>query len=124
MGPATAPASVAAVLALLGIGIGLTVQLVVLATQGAVPRRDVGAATAMVTLARSIGTTLGIAVFGLIFNAVLTPELVLLGADPPHAALAAATARGLTAAFAAAIPVLLVGVVAAFAFRPPALARQ
>jgi len=57
---------------------------------------------------------------------VLAPALARLGAAPPRDALAAAYASGLTTVFAAAVPVLLIGLVAAFAFRPPRLgpARQ
>jgi EmrB/QacA subfamily drug resistance transporter len=117
MGPATAIATIAAYLALLGFGIGLTVQIVVLAAQNAAPARDVGAATAMVTLARSIGATLGVAFFGLVLNAMLA------GTEASVAPIA--YARALTAVFASALPVLLLGFVAAFAFRPrPLAARQ
>jgi EmrB/QacA subfamily drug resistance transporter len=59
----------------LGLGVGLTMQVTILATQNAVPQREVGVATAGVTFARSIGASLGVAVFGALFNAALTREL-------------------------------------------------
>lgn len=58
-------------LVLLGVGLGLTMPVVVVATQSSVPRRDVGTATAALTLGRSIGGSFGVSVFGAIFSATL-----------------------------------------------------
>jgi len=51
-----------------GMGLGLTSQNLVLAVQNSVSVRDVGSATAAVTLFRSLGGTLGIQVLGSAYN--------------------------------------------------------
>jgi EmrB/QacA subfamily drug resistance transporter len=56
---------------ILGLGMGLFLQIMTVAIQNAVERKDLGTATSLVTFARSIGSSLGAAVFG----AVLTARL-------------------------------------------------
>ncbi|MYV98246.1 MDR family MFS transporter [Streptomyces sp. SID3343] len=51
-----------------GIGLGLVMQVIVLAVQNAVPYSDLGVATAGATFFRSIGGSFGAAIFGTIFN--------------------------------------------------------
>jgi predicted MFS family arabinose efflux permease len=62
-------------LLVLGIGLGLVMQVLVLAVQNAVDYRMLGSATSGVTLFRGIGGSLGAAVFGTIFSSRLTSEL-------------------------------------------------
>lgn len=50
-------------MALLGLGLGLCMQTLVLAVQNAVPARDMGVATSSTTFFRQMGGTLGTAVF-------------------------------------------------------------
>ena len=50
-------------MALLGLGLGLCMQTLVLAVQNAMPARDMGVTTATVTFFRQMGGTLGTAVF-------------------------------------------------------------
>lgn len=52
---------------LLGLGLGLVMQVLVLAAQNAVPYRYLGVATSGATLFRSIGGTVGVAFFGGVF---------------------------------------------------------
>jgi EmrB/QacA subfamily drug resistance transporter len=52
----------------LGVGVGLTMQVPVLAVQNAVNPRDMGTATAGVNFFRSIGGALGVAIFGSILS--------------------------------------------------------
>src|SRR6201999_326195 len=59
----------------LGIGIGLVLQVLVIAVQNVVPYSDLGAATSGATFFRSIGGSFGTAVFGAIFSAQLTVNL-------------------------------------------------
>ena len=59
----------------LGLGLGLVMQVLVLAVQNAVDYRDLGVATSGATLFRSIGGSVGTAVFGSIFAARLGAEL-------------------------------------------------
>lgn len=62
-------------MALLGVGMGLVMQVLVIAVQNAVDYRDLGVATSGSTLFRSIGGSVGTAVLGAIFAARLNSEL-------------------------------------------------
>jgi EmrB/QacA subfamily drug resistance transporter len=53
---------------LLGLGIGLVMQVLVLAVQNAVDHRDLGTATSMANFFRSMGGAFGAALFGTILN--------------------------------------------------------
>jgi predicted MFS family arabinose efflux permease len=55
----------------LGLGIGMIIQVMVLAVQNAVEHRDLGTATSTESFARSMGGAFGVAVFG----AILTNRL-------------------------------------------------
>jgi MFS family permease len=57
---------------ILGLGIGMIIQIMVLAVQNSVPHSDLGTATATETFTRSMGGAFGVAVFG----AILTNRLV------------------------------------------------
>ena len=59
----------------LGLGLGLVMQVLVLAVQNAVEYTDLGVATAGATLFRSMGGSIGTAALGAIFTARLTSEL-------------------------------------------------
>jgi EmrB/QacA subfamily drug resistance transporter len=62
-------------LLVLGLGLGLVMQVLVLAVQNAVDYADLGVATSGATLFRSIGGSLGTAVFGAVFSNRLASEL-------------------------------------------------
>jgi hypothetical protein len=62
-------------MALIGAGMGLTMQVMILATQNSVDYSALGVATSAVTFFRSIGGSLGVAVFGTIFSNRLASEL-------------------------------------------------
>ncbi len=64
---------------IVGVGIGLVMQVVILVAQNNAPRRHIGVATSTATFARAIGASIGVAVFGAIFAARLTSELSDLG---------------------------------------------
>jgi MFS family permease len=53
---------------LLGVGLGLVMQVIQLAVQNAAPYRDMGTATAAVNFFRSMGGALGVAIFGSILS--------------------------------------------------------
>jgi EmrB/QacA subfamily drug resistance transporter len=55
----------------LGVGLGATMQVLVIAVQNAVDYSDLGAATSGATFFRSIGGSFGTAIFGAIFDNVL-----------------------------------------------------
>ncbi|MGH3396602.1 MAG: hypothetical protein ACRDPO_18110 [Streptosporangiaceae bacterium] len=70
---------------LLGLSLGLILQVLVIAVQNATDYSDLGAATSGVTFFRSIGGSFGVAVFGSVFSARLTAQLAaaLTGAHLP-----------------------------------------
>jgi hypothetical protein len=59
----------------LGLGLGMVMQVLVLAVQNAVDYRDLGVATSGTTLFRSIGGSIGVAMFGAIFSSNLARGL-------------------------------------------------
>ncbi|MFA1543396.1 MFS transporter [Actinomadura monticuli] len=69
--------------ALLGFGLGLVMQVLVIAVQNAVSYEDLGSATSGVTFFRQIGGSFGVAVFGSIFSNQLASNIEgLAGALP------------------------------------------
>ncbi|WP_461030040.1 MDR family MFS transporter, partial [Streptomyces sparsus] len=58
-----------------GLGLGLVMQVLVLVVQNAVGYRDLGVATSGATFFRSVGASVGVAVFGSIFAGRLGPRL-------------------------------------------------
>jgi EmrB/QacA subfamily drug resistance transporter len=62
-------------MAVLGVGVGFTIQTLILAPQNAVGRRDVGAATSSITLFRTLGATFGVTLLGIAFNRRLSDEI-------------------------------------------------
>lgn len=75
-----------AYMAVLGLGIGLGMQVLTIAVQNTVDYADLGVATSGVTFLRSIGSSFGAAIFGTVYANQLTPKLAALpvppGADP------------------------------------------
>jgi len=63
---------------LLGLGMGLVMQVLILAVQNAVEHRHLGVATSGATLFRSIGGSVGVSVFGAIFTSSLSSDLARL----------------------------------------------
>ena len=59
----------------LGLGLGMVMQVLVLAVQNAVDYADLGVATSGTTLFRSIGGSVGVSAFGAIFTAGLAAHL-------------------------------------------------
>ena len=64
----TSTATIAALLAFFGVGFGLVSQVLTVAIQNAVDRRDLGIATASANLFRSLGGAIGIATFGALYS--------------------------------------------------------
>jgi EmrB/QacA subfamily drug resistance transporter len=60
---------------ILGMGLGMVMQVLVLAVQNAVDFRFLGVATSGATLFRQIGGSIGVAIFGAIFSNKLASEL-------------------------------------------------
>lgn len=61
--------------AILGFGLGLVMQVLVLAVQSSVSLRDLGSATSAAAFFRSVGGSVGVSVFAAIFNSSLSDHL-------------------------------------------------
>jgi predicted MFS family arabinose efflux permease len=64
----TSNAEVAAYMAVSGVGLGLMMQVFVVAVQNVVPFRAIGSATALTQFSRSIGATLGVTLMAVVIN--------------------------------------------------------
>jgi predicted MFS family arabinose efflux permease len=89
MDGSTSQAVAAALLAVFGLGFGLVSQVLTVAIQNAVDRRDLGIATASANLFRSLGGAIGAAAFGAIFGGDLDalPTVFLVAAPAAIAGL-------------------------------------
>lgn len=117
-------------MAIVGLGIGLVMQVLVLAVQNAVEAKDLGVATSASAFFRTMGGAFGVAIFGSIFNsrfhhylAELGPRLA--GVDPDtlqvgpgslkalspdkQALVVDAFARAMHVTFLAVVPVSAIG---------------
>jgi hypothetical protein len=110
-------------MAICGIGVGLVMQIVILAVQNESPVEDLGVSTATVNFFRSVGGSVGVAAFGALFasrltallgpaaNLKLTPEMVQKLPPAERAATAAAFADSITHIFLYAVPLMFVAFV-------------
>jgi EmrB/QacA subfamily drug resistance transporter len=76
IGLATAGWMIDGYLFVFGVGLGLVLQILVVAVQSAVPYEQLGTATSGVTFFRSIGGSFGTAIFGALFANLLTSNVV------------------------------------------------
>jgi EmrB/QacA subfamily drug resistance transporter len=93
VGIATSVWTTIAYMVVLGLGLGLVMQVLVLAAQNSVDYRYLGVATSGTTLFRSIGGSIGVSLFGAVFASNLADNLGRVfptGADLPSAAAPAA----------------------------------
>jgi EmrB/QacA subfamily drug resistance transporter len=97
----TSTGEAAAYLFVTGLGIGLVMQVLVVAVQNAVGYEDLGVATAGNTLFRNIGSSVGTAVIGTIFATELATRL---RAAFPHAPSSQTNTSHLSAATLAKLP--------------------
>jgi EmrB/QacA subfamily drug resistance transporter len=140
---ATSLWTIGAMFFLLGAGLGLIMQNVVLAAQNAVPATQIGTATSTNNYFREVGATLGVAVFGTLFTSrladnlvaalsgnaeqavragitsadTLTPAAVDAAGEPLRTAIVDAYADSLAPVFWYLVPILLVALVLAFLLR-------
>ncbi len=75
MTPSTTMAVSSLDMLVVGLGVGLVMQVLVVAVQNAVPYAQLGTATSAATFFRSIGGAFGVALFGTVFNTRLFAEL-------------------------------------------------
>ena len=78
MRPDTSLVTASLYMLVVGMGLGMVMQVLVLAVQNSVDYEDLGVATSGATLFRSIGGSLGTAVLGAVFTARLTASLARL----------------------------------------------
>jgi EmrB/QacA subfamily drug resistance transporter len=117
----------------LGVGIGLSMQVLTIIVQSTVDYRDLGVATSGVTFFRTLGSSFGAAVFGTVYSNVLShalPKAVAespgvdpraigtpakLHAYPPTAIepIVTAYAHAIHVVFLSAVPIAVVGVLLA-----------
>lgn len=93
-------------LLVLGAGIGLSMQVLVLVVQNTVDFSDLGVATSGVTFFRTIGSSFGAAIFGSLFSNFLDdrlPAAMLASGAPPEAATSPQALHRLPAQVAAPI---------------------
>ncbi len=69
--------------AIVGVGLGLSMQMLILATQNAVERRDMAVSTSGVSFFRSLGGAIGVAAFGAILTNRVRDELAAMLAHAP-----------------------------------------
>lgn len=131
--PSSPVALLCTYIAILGAGMGLVMQNLVLAVQNAFPQKEVGTATSSNNFFREIGATVGVAVVGAIFTNRLTDALTGMGTDFGGAGAESITpaivrslpealrdqvvnayADALLPIFLGLVPVILVGTVLAF----------
>lgn len=117
MDTATTGGEVARNAVIAGIGLGLAMQVLVVAVQNTVPLREMGSATALVHFSRSIGGTLGVTVMGVISARDLPKGVEVRGPLPdklpPEIASALATALRPSFLFAACVCLAALAVVVA-----------
>jgi hypothetical protein len=106
---------------LLGAGIGLVMQILVLAVQNEAPVADLGVATSSVTFFRAVGGSVGVALAGAVFNSrisdvlgdaaptSMTPAQISQLPAAERTVLAGAFADAITPIFLYAVPLLVVG---------------
>ncbi|ORV57212.1 MFS transporter [Mycobacterium fragae] len=136
MGPSTSAVLQSLYLLILGAGIGLCMQVLILIVQNTSSYEDLGVATSGVTFFRTIGSSFGAAIFGSLFTNFLHsrigPAIAASGAPaaaanspgalhrlPPDLAapIVGAYSASLTQVFLWAVPVALVGLVLALLLR-------
>jgi EmrB/QacA subfamily drug resistance transporter len=108
---ASAPWLASVYMLVLGLGLGMVMQVLILAAQNAVDYHDLGVATSGANLFRSIGGSVGVAAFGALFAANLTKGLA--ARLPPGAHLPASAEPAAIAALPTALKTVYLDVFAA-----------
>ncbi|WKX72220.1 MFS transporter [Streptomyces sp. XD-27] len=83
MGPSTGVWLESLYMFVLGLGIGLAMQVLTIAVQNTVPYHELGSATSGVTFFRTLGSAFGTAIFGTLYSGELDPNLRAALADSP-----------------------------------------
>jgi EmrB/QacA subfamily drug resistance transporter len=116
IGPTTSRLIISADMVVLGAGLGMVMQVLVLAVQNSVERRHMGVATSSASFFRSMGSSFGVAIFGAIFSTQLSTNLRRdLPAAALHGGLNPGSLQANPAVLSALPPALHSGIVQAFA---------
>ena len=94
MGAGTSRATTSLYMVLAGTGIGFLLQMTTTIAQNSVEMRDIGAASAAVNLFRTIGGSIGVAIFGSLFSRAIQARLPGIGSSPDATALGHLPAAG------------------------------
>jgi EmrB/QacA subfamily drug resistance transporter len=111
LGASSSQATVAAFSAVFGLGFGMVSQILMVAIQNSVDRRDLGIATASANLFRALGGSVGVAVFGAVLAGRLGADSAGATSLPPTVGqgLAESIAHGLQGVFLVAAPIAALG---------------
>jgi EmrB/QacA subfamily drug resistance transporter len=120
MDPGTSLVTASAFMAVFGLGFGMVSQVLLIALQASVDRRELGIATGAANFFRALGGSIGVAVFGAIFTAGLdgtvdggrlqsSPEAVQGLAPAARASVVEAVADSVTTVFLVAAPIAAIG---------------
>ena len=116
-------------MAIVGLGIGMVMQVLVLATQNEAPIEDLGVATSTVSFSRAVGGSVGVALFGALFGSRLTellgkaakldvtPAMIRQLPQAQRVVTAEAFSDAITHVFLFAVPLLLIAFVLAWFLR-------
>ncbi|MEY9931902.1 EmrB/QacA subfamily drug resistance transporter [Catenulispora sp. GP43] len=74
MDPSTSRTATSLYMAIVGVGLGAQMQMVTTIAQNSVEMRDMGAASASLNLFRTVGGSIGVAVFGSLYNRQVSHE--------------------------------------------------
>lgn len=123
MDAGTERSTVTAYMVMLGVGIGLSMQTFVIAVQNVVKLTELGAATSSIMFFRSMGGSIGVALFGALFNNQLAdrlhisvtanessnfdPSMIRKLPEPQRSHVVGAFADSLAAVFRYAVPVMI-----------------
>jgi EmrB/QacA subfamily drug resistance transporter len=122
-------------MAVLGMGLGFTMQVMIISTQNETPAEDLGVATSTVTFFRTVGGSIGVALFGTLFaNRLaqlvgdtargLTPEQIAHLPAGERAQMASAVADAITGVFAYGVPLFVIAFVVARLLRETPLRTE
>jgi EmrB/QacA subfamily drug resistance transporter len=122
-------------MAVLGMGLGFTMQVMIIATQNETPVEDLGVATSTVTFFRTVGGSIGVALFGTLFanrltqlvgdtGRGLTPEQITHLPAAERAQMASAVADAITGVFAYGVPLFIIAFVVARLLRETPLRTE
>jgi EmrB/QacA subfamily drug resistance transporter len=122
-------------MAMLGMGLGFTMQVMIIATQNETPAEDLGVTTSTVTFFRTVGGSIGVALFGTLFaNRLthlvgesargLTPEQITHLPAGERAQMASAVADSITGVFAYGVPLFVIAFLVARLLREKPLRTE